>query len=162
MDAYIAAALGDTLAKKLAGNELAKDDALARLRVIQTHDATGVGGVQPENYWYKEVGYFWRVQEFAGSATLDGDDRASTLLVFRREHALACRAPWCDAIAAVRTLLAPATREGRWYRLAATSDAQTGWGAFGFIFTSHGGYHRRELHDDETVYKVSRWHPLQG
>src|SRR5262249_9130693 len=116
----------------------------------------GVGGIQPAGYWYKEVGYFTRVQGFADSGTLDGDDRATTLATVRGTYALGFRGPWRLAIATIRKLLHADRRDGRWYRINATRDD----GAFGFIFTSYGGYVRREFHDDETVYKVSRWHPL--
>jgi hypothetical protein len=155
IDPYIADALGDELTKKIdAAAVLTEEDARARFRALHSHDASGIGDQQPENYWYKEVGYFWRVQGFAESGTLDGDDRASTLLV-RRMGLLSCRVPWRVAIAVVRALLRSKNRAGRGYSLAATSDD----GAYGFVFTSYVGYVRRELHDDETVYKVSRWHP---
>jgi hypothetical protein len=158
IDPYIADALGDDFTKKIAAaTALDKDDAVARFRTLHSHDARGIGDQQPENYWYKEVGYFWRVQGFADSGTLDGDDRASTLVV-RRMGLLACRVPWRVAIAIVRALLRSKNRAGRGYCLVATSDD----GAYGFVFTSYVGYVVRELHDDETVYKVSRWHPLAG
>jgi hypothetical protein len=156
IDPTIADALGDDLTRKIAASPvLTKEDALARFKALYSHDATGLPSGQPENYWYKEVGYFWRVQGFAESGTLDGDDRASTLLVHRM-GLLGCCVPWRLAIAVVRVLLRSKNRAGRGYALAAMSDD----GVFGFILTSHNGYVVRELHDDERVYKVSRWHPL--
>ena len=158
IDPTIASVLGESLAKEISsGALLSKDDTFARFRPYYAHDASGIGATQPPHYWYKEVGYFWRVQSFAESGTLDGDDRAATLLVIHGPNVLGARVPWRVAIAAIRALLAPKTREGRWFRIVATSDD----GAYGFVFTAHGGYVLRELHDDETVYKVSRWHPLR-
>ena len=127
-------------------------ETVAALRALGRIDASGVGKVQPANYWYEEVGYYWRVRGFAQSGTLDGDARASTLLVTRGALALGAKLPWRMAIAAVRALV----ERDRWFTIAATSDD----GAFGFTLSSHVGYHPREIHDDETVYEVSRWHPL--
>jgi hypothetical protein len=162
VDPWLAGVLGRELARSFAGaSTFTPAEALVAFGAVFPNNASGIGGangVQPAGYWHKEVGYPWRVTGFANSATLDGDARDATL-VYRRStldaQLLGYRVPWSRAIAAVRAILADSTR---WITLAARSDD----GTYGFVLSTHGGYVPREIHDDETVYKVSRWHPLES
>jgi hypothetical protein len=163
VEAWFEKKLGEELAGKFeraVSAELDMADVFARFRALAPNDASGLGGAdgfQPANYWYKEAGYRWRVRSFVDSKTLDGDERASLLLVqyfALGQKPVGYRVPWSMAIAAARAILAIDTR---FVEMVVMSDDQ----AFGFILTSHGGYCVHELDYDEFVYTVSRWHPLE-